>query len=72
VVAFGAAVRPLGLIIAGPLAIVMSAFASEEVRWGETLVSCCVRTCAHWQGDAEARGEREMGGLRWHARPVNA
>jgi putative tricarboxylic transport membrane protein len=38
VVAFGAAVRPLGLAVAGPLAIVISAFASTEVRWLETLV----------------------------------
>jgi putative tricarboxylic transport membrane protein len=38
VVAFGLAVRPLGLIVAGPLAIVISAFASDEVRWGETLL----------------------------------
>jgi putative tricarboxylic transport membrane protein len=37
-VAFGLAVRPLGLLAAGPLAIVISAFASDEVRWGETLV----------------------------------
>jgi putative tricarboxylic transport membrane protein len=44
VVAFGAAVRPLGLIIAGPLAIVIGAFASEEVRWGETLVLGTVMT----------------------------
>jgi putative tricarboxylic transport membrane protein len=38
VVAFGLAVRPLGLVIAGPLAIVVAAFASDEVRWGETLL----------------------------------
>lgn len=38
VVAFGLAIRPLGLIGAGPLAIVISAFASAEVRWGETLL----------------------------------
>jgi len=38
IVAFGATVRPLGLLIAGPLAIVVSAFASSEVRWSETLV----------------------------------
>ena len=38
VVAFGLTVRPLGLVVAGPLAIVISAFASNEVRWGETLV----------------------------------
>jgi putative tricarboxylic transport membrane protein len=38
VVAFGMAVRPLGLVVAGPLAIVIGAFASSEVRWGETLL----------------------------------
>jgi putative tricarboxylic transport membrane protein len=38
VVAFGATVRPFGLIVAGPLAIVISAFASDEVRWTETLL----------------------------------
>ncbi len=37
-VAFGLAVRPLGLVVAGPLAIIISAFASDEVRWGETLL----------------------------------
>jgi putative tricarboxylic transport membrane protein len=37
-VAFGLAVRPLGLVVAGPLAIVISAFASDEVRWRETTV----------------------------------
>jgi putative tricarboxylic transport membrane protein len=37
VVAFGLAIRPLGLLIAGPLAIVIAALASDEVRWKETL-----------------------------------
>ena len=37
-VAFGLAVRPLGLVAAGPLAIVISAFASKEVRWRETIL----------------------------------
>ena len=37
VVAFGLTVRPLGLIVAGPLAIVIAALASDEVRWGETI-----------------------------------
>lgn len=44
VVAFGMAVRPLGLVIAGPIAIVISAFASDEVRWGETLVVGAIMT----------------------------
>lgn len=38
VIAFGLAVRPLGLVVAGPLAIVIGAWASEDVRWKETLV----------------------------------
>ena len=38
VVAFGLAVRPLGLVVAGPLAIMIGAIASDEVRWKETLV----------------------------------
>ena len=37
-VLFGLAVRPLGLAVAGPLAIVTAGFASREVRWPETLV----------------------------------
>jgi putative tricarboxylic transport membrane protein len=44
IVAFGATVRPLGLLIAGPIAIVVSAFASAEVRWGETLIVGAVMT----------------------------
>jgi putative tricarboxylic transport membrane protein len=44
VVAFGLAVRPLGLIVAGPLVIVISAFASSEVRWPETLLFGAVMT----------------------------
>jgi putative tricarboxylic transport membrane protein len=38
IVAFGLTVRPLGLVVAGPVAIVIAAFASEEVRWVETIV----------------------------------
>ena len=37
-VLFGLAVRPLGLAVAGPLAIAVAAFASSEARWRETLV----------------------------------
>jgi putative tricarboxylic transport membrane protein len=43
-VVFGLAVRPLGLVVAGPLAIVIGAFASDEVRWRETLVFGAVMT----------------------------
>jgi putative tricarboxylic transport membrane protein len=38
IVAFGLTVRPLGLVVAGPLAIVIAALASNEVRWVETIV----------------------------------
>ena len=38
IVLFGLAVRPLGLVVAGPLAIAAAAFASSEVRWRETLI----------------------------------
>src|SRR5262249_23075653 len=44
VVAFGLAVRPLGLVIAGPLAVVTPAFASDEVKWGETILFGLVMT----------------------------
>jgi putative tricarboxylic transport membrane protein len=37
-VAFGLAVRPLGLVAAGPIAIIVGAFASDEVRWVETII----------------------------------
>jgi putative tricarboxylic transport membrane protein len=36
-VVFGLTVRPLGLVAAGPLALVIAGLASDEVRWGETL-----------------------------------
>lgn len=42
--AFGLAVRPLGLVAAGPLAIVIGAFASDEVKWAETIVSGVLTT----------------------------
>jgi putative tricarboxylic transport membrane protein len=37
-VVFGLSVRPLGLAVAGPLAIVVSGLASDETRWKETIV----------------------------------
>ncbi len=43
-IAFGLAVRPLGLVVAGPLAILIGAFASDEVRWSETIVSGVLTT----------------------------
>jgi putative tricarboxylic transport membrane protein len=44
VVAFGLTVRPLGLAVAGPLAVIVSGFASEETRWFETIVFGIVMT----------------------------
>jgi len=44
VVAFGLTVRPYGLIVAGPLAILIGAFASKEVRWAETIVLGAIMT----------------------------
>jgi putative tricarboxylic transport membrane protein len=35
VVAFGLVVRPLGLVVAGPLAVLIATLASDEARWGE-------------------------------------
>src|SRR5262245_5616782 len=49
IVAFGLAVRPLGLVVAGPVAIVIAAFASDEVRWVETIVVGVLVT-AVWGG----------------------
>jgi putative tricarboxylic transport membrane protein len=37
-VAFGFAVRPLGLLIAAPLVMVIGAYASPETRWREVLI----------------------------------
>jgi len=46
VVAFGLTVRPLGLVVAGPLAILIGSLASSEVRWKETIVVGAVVTAA--------------------------
>ena len=43
-VAFGLTVRPLGLVVAGPLAMFISAFASDEYKWIETIVSAILTT----------------------------
>jgi len=44
VVLFGLAVRPLGLVVAGPLAILVGALATNEVRAVETIVVSVVVT----------------------------
>ncbi|MGB9365406.1 MAG: tripartite tricarboxylate transporter TctB family protein [Xanthobacteraceae bacterium] len=41
---FAIAVRPLGLVIASYISLVISANATKEVRWIETLVWCAVLT----------------------------
>lgn len=42
--AFGFAVRPLGLAVAGPLAVIIAGFASHETRFTETLIFGLVMT----------------------------
>ena len=37
-VAFGLAIRPLGLAVAGPLAVIIAALADRDTRWTETLI----------------------------------
>jgi putative tricarboxylic transport membrane protein len=44
VVLFGLTIRPLGLAVAGPIAIVVGALASREVRAGETLAVAVLMT----------------------------
>ena len=44
VAAFGLTVRPCGLVVAGPLAILIGSFASDEVRWKEAAVYAVVMT----------------------------
>lgn len=43
-IAFGLAVRSLGLVAAGPLAIVVGALGSDEFKWGETIASGILTT----------------------------
>jgi putative tricarboxylic transport membrane protein len=44
VIAFGLGVRPLGLLLAGPLTVLIGATASPETRWRETLIFAAVMT----------------------------
>ena len=37
-VVFGLAIRPLGLAVAGPLLVIVGAFASDETRWLEVIL----------------------------------
>ncbi|MSO54770.1 MAG: tripartite tricarboxylate transporter TctB family protein [Rhodospirillales bacterium] len=43
-IAFGLAIKPLGLVIAGPMAVVLAALADRETRWTETLIFAVVMT----------------------------
>jgi putative tricarboxylic transport membrane protein len=43
-VAFGLTVRPLGLALAGPLAVIIAGLASNETRWVEVIVFGAVMT----------------------------
>ena len=43
---FGWTIRPLGLIVAGPLAVIVSAFADRDTRWIEVLIFAAVMTFA--------------------------
>ena len=44
ILVFAYSVRPLGLAVAAPLAILIGAFASNDTRWGETLLFSVVMT----------------------------
>jgi putative tricarboxylic transport membrane protein len=43
-IVFGVTVRPLGLVIASFISLVVSAYATEEIRWIETLIWCAILT----------------------------
>lgn len=43
---FAWTIRPLGLIIAGPLAVVISAFADRDTRWWEIAIFSVIMTAA--------------------------
>ena len=46
IAAFAMTVRPLGLAMAGPLVVIISAFATSEVRWREILLFGLALTAA--------------------------
>jgi len=43
-IVFGVTVRPLGLVIASFISLVVSAYATEEMRWVETIICAAVLT----------------------------
>lgn len=44
ILAFAYAVRPLGLVVAAPVALLLSALGSDETRWVETIIFGCIIT----------------------------
>jgi hypothetical protein len=46
VAAFALTIRTAGLVVAGPLAIVIASFASPEVRWKEAVIFAVAMTAA--------------------------
>lgn len=48
VAVFGVALQPLGLLIALPLLVVVSAWASDEFRWKEATASAVILTFGCW------------------------
>lgn len=44
VVLFALAVRPLGLVIAGPLCLIFASFASRDIRWIENIIFATLMT----------------------------
>ena len=62
IVAFGLTVRPLGLVVAGPLAIVIAAFASGGNDCGGRADDCCLRrpvqVCARAPDPTRALADR--------------
>lgn len=43
---FGWTIRPLGLIVAGPLAVIISAFADRDTKWVEVIAFAIIMTLA--------------------------
>jgi putative tricarboxylic transport membrane protein len=43
-IVFGVTVRPLGLVIASFISLVVSAYATDEIRWVETIICAAVLT----------------------------
>lgn len=48
IVLFGLALPPLGMVVALPLLIVVSALAGDEFHWGEAIANSVVLTAGSW------------------------